>query len=258
MTRTIIFSLLLMSSVVTYSQEADNPSNDFEFLSGLTKAADEDLDNLDIVLDGETIPIYSVEGERVKGMALIEAMTSGNYGFDFYVDENKDIKVVHLKLASDEEKKEMLGAMGDSSSETDFIGKKAPPFVVTDIKGNEYNLAELEGKVVVLNFWFVEYKSCVHEIPELNNIVSEYKNDDVVFIGFATNRESKLTKFLEEKAFDYNIVPNCRPIASDYGISGYPTHIIIDNESTIVYKTTGLGATTIQDIKSKLNQVLGE
>ena len=259
MNRRIIYTLLLLiSSINIYSQEKENTSTDFEFLSGLTQATASDMETKEIKLDGESIPIYTIEGKRVRGHDLIKLMISGEYTFDFFVDENKDIKAVQLKLATEEEKEELLEGMQSSTPDSDFVGKKAAPFMATDLKGNEYNLDELEGKVIVLNFWFVECKPCVHEIPELNNIVSDYKGKDVVFIGFATNKAPKLTQFLEENTFDYNIVANCKPIARDYGVSAYPTHIIIDKESNVVYTTTGLGPTTIEDIRSKLNQILGE
>ena len=62
----------------------------------------------------------------------------------------------------------------------------------------------------------------------------------MVFIGFATNKESKLIRFLKENNFDYNIIAESKSIAKDYEVSGYPTHVIIDKESTIVYSTTCL------------------
>ena len=43
-------------------------------------------------------------------------------------------------------------------------GQKMRPFSVTDINGNKFTLAELTGKVVVLNFWFINCGPCRQEI----------------------------------------------------------------------------------------------
>ena len=54
-------------------------------------------------------------------------------------------------------------------------------FAAVDMNGNSYSLGILKGKVVVINFWFVECKPCVIEMPELNEIVEKYKSEEVVF-----------------------------------------------------------------------------
>jgi thiol-disulfide isomerase/thioredoxin len=84
---------------------------------------------------------------------------------------------------------------------SDLIGKEAFPFSATDISGNNYSLDELKGKVIVINFWFVECKPCVMEMPELNKLVEKHKNKEVVFLGFANNDKPKIEKFLKTKSF---------------------------------------------------------
>jgi len=66
-------------------------------------------------------------------------------------------------------------------SQQDQVGSDAPDFSAVDMNGNSYSLGILKGKVVVINFWFVECKPCVIEMPELNEIVEKYKSEEVVF-----------------------------------------------------------------------------
>jgi hypothetical protein len=129
-----------------------------------------------IKLDGETIPVYDNKGERIRGVKMMEAMMSGNYTPDFYMDKNKEIKVVVLRTATEDEKKMMKKMQAQRSGKSELIGTDASNFSVTDINGNEYSLNSLKGKIIVMNFWFVECKPCAMEMPELNELVKNYKN----------------------------------------------------------------------------------
>ena len=80
-----------------------------------------------------------------------------------------------------------LNITAQSKVENSLIGMNAPVFSVKDIQGNKKSLNSLKGKIIILNFWFIECKPCVREMPELNNLVKKYKNDNVEFIGFSGN-----------------------------------------------------------------------
>ena len=68
-----------------------------------------DEDDLDpgqqIKFDGETIPVYTDAGKRVKGMELMQLMMSREYTPTPYIDESKDIKAFVLRPATEEELK---------------------------------------------------------------------------------------------------------------------------------------------------------
>jgi len=257
-----IISLLLLHVVliVNFScQESKKEKTDDsnkEYLQGLTKANEKDLGEQEIMFDGKTFPVYNMTGARIEEAKMIEMMMSGNYTPDFYIDKNKTIKAAVLRDATEEEKLMMQGMETEMTDGSILIGKDAIPFSAKDINGNEYSLNRLKENIIVMNFWFVECKPCVMEMPELNELVKNYKNKDVVFLGFATNDKQKLDSFLKKKNFSYNIIPNSKKIAAAYKVSGYPTHIIIDKNSKIVYSTSGLGPTTIDDIEKTIEHLI--
>lgn len=251
----ILFSFFNYTSLMAQNKENTNIEKK-EYLKGLTKAGEDELSDKQIMLDGETFPVYDHKGDRIRGMKMMKAMMSGNYTPDFYMDNNKEIKVAVLRMATDEEKKMLKKMQAQMSGQSDLIGTEASIFSATDIKGNEYSLNSLKGKIIVMNFWFVECKPCVMEMPDLNELVKNYKNKDVVFLGFATNDKSKIDSFLKKKDFSYNIIPNSKKIAEDYKVLAYPTHIIIDENSKIVYSSSGLGPTTINDIENTIEHLI--
>lgn len=141
-----------------------------------------------------------------------------------------------------------------------------PDFKVESLEGKTFNSAELKGKIVVLNLWFVNCPHCIEEIKSLNTIVDSYSsNNDVVFIGLATNDKAQLAGFLKKYPFKYNVVPN----AGDLMLLGFgdkqkdgsyflpfPTHVVIDREGKIISKTSGLKGVDV--VKSELAKQFGK
>lgn len=132
----------------------------------------------------------------------------------------------------------------------------ASPFTATDLEGNRYTQEELEGKIVVLNFWFVQCKPCVMEMPELNELVEKYRDEDVVFLAFALNGEQELQAFLRKKAFDYRIIPDSRDVAEQYFVEGFPTHLVINQAGEVAYRTMGLSPFTVSTVDKEISELL--
>ena len=151
-----------------------------------------------------------------------------------------------------------LNITAQSKVENSLIGMNAPVFSVKDIQGNKKSLNSLKGKIIILNFWFIECKPCVREMPELNNLVKKYKNDNVEFIGFSGNGSMQINSFLKEQDFLYNIVPNSKSVIKDYRISSYPTNIIIDQNAKVVYVTKGLKPATVNEIEEVIKSLIKE
>jgi peroxiredoxin len=239
----------------TKSESQDNP------LKGLKKAGPEDLDpSKPIMLDPNSTPIYFENLTLVKEEDFMNALMSGDFRPEPYVDSDKNLKAFVLRKTTETEKKQMLEmqkSMRQPNQErSELLGKKASPFTVKDITGKTYSLKKLKGKVVVLNFWFVECKPCVMEIPDLNKLVDKYKGKDVVFIGLATNDKTRIENFIKNTPFNYQIISDSKAVAEMYKVSSYPTHIVIDKNSIIKYFSVGLSPTTISDIDEKIDWFL--
>jgi thiol-disulfide isomerase/thioredoxin len=114
--------------------------------------------------------------------------------------------------------------------------KKPYPFDVVSLDGKPWSLAELKGKTVALNFWFVGCLPCREEIPVLNQLVEQYK--DVVFLGFALDDSDQLRDFLKKYPFRYEIVPNAQKIADAFRVPSYPAHVLINPAGEIALDNT--------------------
>ncbi|MEZ5428931.1 MAG: TlpA disulfide reductase family protein [Pyrinomonadaceae bacterium] len=130
-----------------------------------------------------------------------------------------------------------------------MVGKKAAPNLKLVTLDNEsINTSDLIGKVVVYNFWYVGCPPCRAEIPELNEIVEEYKGKDVVFLGLTTDSGKDLDDFLKEKPFHYRIVPGAgQMMLFNYGETQedgslyvpFPMHIVVNRNGFVELKVAG-------------------
>ncbi len=140
-----------------------------------------------------------------------------------------------------------------------LVGKPAPE--LTHIKGwvngGPVKLADLKGKVVVLDFWGYWCGPCVHSMPELAQLHEKYKDKGLVIIavhdGSATDIADMMAKLERPKkeiwggkdlpfliALDSGKVgPGDTAYGSGdataaYGITSFPTQVLIDKDGNVV------------------------
>ncbi len=117
-----------------------------------------------------------------------------------------------------------------------LIGAPLPDFEADDINGRKVSASRLKGKVTVINFWFKECAPCVAEIPQLNQLVDKYGDEEVNFIALTRDAKAEVQKVLDLKPFHFNQVPDAEAIIKDRFrmILGYPSTIVVDQTGHIV------------------------
>lgn len=138
-----------------------------------------------------------------------------------------------------------------------LIGIKAPDFSMTNIDGQTFELSDLKGDVVVLNFWFMACPPCIAEIPALNDVSEMFSDQDVRFIGLASDTKDKLEKkFFTKHEFKFETIPDADGIVMHTLKSkwGYPTTMILDKEGIIRHIFTGAWTAeeAIESVKGEL------
>lgn len=126
--------------------------------------------------------------------------------------------------------------------DTTLIGKTPPEFDIISIDDKIYQYSDFKGKIIVLNFWFPNCAPCVKEIPLLNNVVKHFENkkSDIVFLAISVEGVKEfLQKFGKRKGFLYQISYNGKEIAELFGITSYPTNIIIDKQGKVTFTSVG-------------------
>jgi peroxiredoxin len=241
--------------------QSDSIKNESTVLQGLKKAGPGDIQpGTPLMLDPMSMPMYDEQFQKINPADFMKIMMSSEYIPEPYLDEKKMVKAFVLRKATPEEKAMMAkmqqGGMGMEQEKNELIGTKATDFNLKDLKGKTHILSELKGKVVVLNFWFVECKPCIMEMPELNELVEEFKEKNIVFLAIALNDKKELKKFLKTTDFNYKVVANGQTSADSYGVKGFPTNVIIDQNGIIHYVSTGIGPNNKENLQKAINELL--
>jgi len=171
--------------------------------------------------------------------------------------EKKDDPEFTIYRLSDEEYEKVLEKM-PKPKESNFFrtGANFSHFKTTDINGNKINTKNLIGKIVVLNFWFINCQPCVMEMPELSKLSDEYKNDSsIVFFAIALDKKSEIEQFLKNRSFGYTIIDDGRFIVNQYNINSYPTNVVIDQKGKVYFHSSGLSTGTVLWLKRSIEEL---
>ncbi len=117
----------------------------------------------------------------------------------------------------------------------------APDFALTKLEGQQFRLSELRGRVVMLNFWATWCGPCRAEIPELNAMQREMKDQGLTIIGVSWDDTVEgIREFQQELPLEYTILLNGESVQSMFGgVPSLPTTYLIDRDGRIRQKIIG-------------------
>lgn len=126
---------------------------------------------------------------------------------------------------------------------------QAPDFTLTDLNGDEVTLSELQGQVVVLNFWATWCGPCRAEIPHLSSFQEQHQDVKVVGISLDEGMSAAAVKRIGERlGITYAMLHDPRGVASDpYRVSVLPTTYVVDASGSI--QAGHVGAVSVEDLE---------
>ncbi|RZL17646.1 MAG: TlpA family protein disulfide reductase [Pedobacter sp.] len=111
-----------------------------------------------------------------------------------------------------------------------------------DAKGNVLSLADLKGKIIFLNFWATWCPPCLAEMPSINKLYTQFKNDpNVIFIfADADGDLIKSGKFMTNRKFDMPVYKVESEIPEQIFSGALPTTVIFDKQGRISFMHEGI------------------
>jgi|HubBroStandDraft_6_1064221.scaffolds.fasta_scaffold238112_1 cytochrome c biogenesis protein CcmG/thiol:disulfide interchange protein DsbE len=74
------------------------------------------------------------------------------------------------------------------------LGEAAPPLVLTELDGKTFDLAQLRGKVVLVNYWATWCAPCWVEIPTLGAFYRRYHDQGLEIVGISVDFRDDIKK----------------------------------------------------------------
>ncbi len=120
---------------------------------------------------------------------------------------------------------------------------QAPDFSLEDADGNAVKLSELQGKVVLLNFWATWCAPCRIEIPWFVDMEREFKDQGFAVIGVSMDEDGweVVKPFIKDMKVNYRMVLGTEELAQLYsGVQALPTSFVIDRNGRIASTHMGI------------------
>jgi thiol-disulfide isomerase/thioredoxin len=167
----------------------------------------------------------------------------------------------------------VLSAVRRKQAQLRVEGERAAELVISKWIGHEpLKLADLKGKVVLLDFWATWCGPCIASFPQIKQLYADYKDKDVVILGITryygvangqpvtpTEELAFLEKFKQEHALPYPFaVADIDNNATNYAALSIPTTAIIDRKGVVRLITTGLGSDNDKKVREILDTLTKE
>ena len=112
--------------------------------------------------------------------------------------------------------------------------KPISPIIFEDFSGNQVNLKNYPGKLIIINFWATWCSPCKKEMPSLDSLYQDdnFKNLQVFAVNMEQPNTSKTKNFFVdlniqklEIYFDYNL-----NFVKEFKLRGMPTTVLINKK----------------------------
>ena len=141
----------------------------------------------------------------------------------------------------------------------DADSKPAPlDYQLRDVNGDEVNLVDLKGKVILLNFWATWCGPCKVEIPWFVEFQEKHRDDGLVVLGLSVDDTPEQIKpFMAEYNVNYPMLVGLgrEDFQEAYGpVWGLPVTFFIDRDGTLC--RTHIGIATKEEFEEDLAALL--
>ncbi|RKD30907.1 TlpA family protein disulfide reductase [Thermohalobacter berrensis] len=155
--------------------------------------------------------------------------------------DSLDILEKDQPLKDNESTEEFTKSQEEEISPID-IGKEGPGFTLENLAGEYVSLKDYRGKTILINFWATTCPYCVKEMPDLDKLYLENKDNNFVVLAINV-AESKATveKFIKEEGYHFPVLlDKTGETFIKYMGRFIPTTIMIDSNGKIKYIHVGM------------------
>jgi peroxiredoxin len=103
------------------------------------------------------------------------------------------------------------------------------------LQGKSWTLKDLRGKVVVVNFWATWCPPCRKEMPDLDALYQQFKDQGLIILAISDEEVAKVQPFIEQRKISYPILLDPgRKVNDLFEVEGIPKSFVYDRDGKLV------------------------
>lgn len=251
------------------------------------RAYKETLKNIDVVLGMTQEKIHLISAYNAQGIALVEmagtdpkqlAEAEKAFRQVLALSEGQlnavrfSLGVTLLRLSRDAEGvallKEYLEREPNSEKAEeakDLIAKPlrarkrlVPDFQVATLAGDYLTAEDMEGKVLLLDFWATWCAPCVAAVPSLRSLSRRMKDAPFVLVSVSVDTdEAALREFIAKHQMSWPQVWDERhELTRKCRVEGFPTYMLVSHEGEVVHVARGWGQGIELELRSRISAAI--
>lgn len=126
---------------------------------------------------------------------------------------------------------------------------------LTDGSGKTVNFKEMEGDIILVNFWATWCPPCVAEMPSLNKLYADYK-DKITFVFLANDKTKNVNAYLKKNGYDFPVYYSKDNEPAELRSPSIPTTYLIDDQGNIVMKEVGSSNWNSTNVRNQIDELL--
>lgn len=172
--------------------------------------------------------VNSTRGDAVQGIAAARSLLSSALAKASDADVRGELERLikqHDQYATSEAE--------EAQKFSSMLNKPGPTWSSTDLSGKAWSTQALRGNVVVMDFWYRGCGWCMNAMPQVKQLAADFADKPVIVLGMNTDAKPEDADFVV-KEFDLKYPQiKARDIPDSYGIHGFPTTIVIDQQGLV-------------------------
>ena len=137
------------------------------------------------------------------------------------------------------------------------VGAPCPNVEGKDVNGNPFDLKDLRGKYVIIDFWGTWCGACLAGMPAMREF-QETNADKLVLVGIANDKDvEKVKACMEKHRMTWTNLLQWQgdnDYVAKFNVQGFPTKVLVDPRGTIVYRGSGESEEFYEEVDKIINR----
>jgi len=180
---------------------------------------------------------FATEGDfgrdtlQAVATALAESLAEKSGGTDSYLSLARLVRYEHMQVSLDSP--QLKAAM--AQLEDDDQARQRADFTLTDLQGKSWQLKNLSGKIVLVNFWATWCPPCRKEMPDLDTLYQRYEKSGLVVLAISDEDAGTVKAFLADHKVSYPVLLDPgQKVNKLFRVQGIPKSYLYDRQGNLV------------------------